>query len=72
MPRPVLTFSDLEKIPAGGEVSIPAGTLITALAADEAARRSITIKLTEPSADSQPSAMPSTSFERITRLTSTP
>jgi ribose 5-phosphate isomerase B len=52
VPRPVLTFSDLEKIPAGGEVSIPAGTLITALAADEAARRSITIKLTEPSADS--------------------
>lgn len=52
MPRSVLTFSDLEKIPTGGEVSVPAGALITALASDEAARRSITIKFTEPSADS--------------------
>ena len=52
MPRPVLTFSDLEKIPTGGEVSVPAGTLITSLAVDEAARRSITIKFTEPSAES--------------------
>ena len=48
MPRSVLTFADLEKIPTGGEVSVPAGALITALAADEAARRSITIKFTEP------------------------
>jgi ribose 5-phosphate isomerase B len=52
VPRSVLTFSDLEKIPTGGEVSVPAGALITALASDEAARRSITIKFTEPSADS--------------------
>jgi ribose 5-phosphate isomerase B len=52
VPRPVLTFADLEKIPTGGEVSVPAGALITALASDEAARRSITIKFTEPSADS--------------------
>ncbi len=52
MPRSVLTFADLEKIPTGGEVSVPAGALITALAADEAARRSITIKFTEPPAGS--------------------
>ena len=52
MPRSVLTFADLEKIPTGGEVSVPTGALITALAADEAARRSITIKFTEPSAGS--------------------
>jgi ribose 5-phosphate isomerase B len=52
VPRPVLTFSDLEKIPTGGEVSVPAGALITALASDEATRRSITIKFTEPSAES--------------------
>ena len=52
MPRSVLTFSDLEKIPTGGEVSVPVGALITALASDEAARRSITIKFTEPSAAS--------------------
>ncbi|MGA8102974.1 MAG: ribose 5-phosphate isomerase B [Candidatus Acidiferrales bacterium] len=52
MPRSVFTFADLEKIPTGGEVSVPPGALITALAADEAARRSITIKFTEPSAES--------------------
>jgi ribose 5-phosphate isomerase B len=50
VPRSVLTFADLEKIPTGGEVSVPAGALITALAADEAVRRSITIKFIEPSA----------------------
>jgi ribose 5-phosphate isomerase B len=52
VPRSVFTFADLEKIPTGGEVSVPPGALITALAADEAARRSITIKFTEPSAES--------------------
>jgi ribose 5-phosphate isomerase B len=52
VPRSVLTFADLEKIPTGGDVSIPTGALITALAADEAARRSITIKFIEPSAGS--------------------
>jgi ribose 5-phosphate isomerase B len=58
VPRSVLTFSDLEKIPTGGEVSVPPGALITALAADEAARRSITIKFTEPSAESGAGSAP--------------
>lgn len=56
MPRSVLTFGDLEKIPTGGEVSVPPGALITALAADEAGRRSITIKFTEPSAGGESGA----------------
>jgi ribose 5-phosphate isomerase B len=52
VPRSVLTFTDLEKIATGGEVSVPSGALITALASDEAVRRSITIKFTAPSTES--------------------
>ncbi len=48
MPRSVLTASDLEKIPADGEITVAPDTLITPLAQDEADRRRITIRLAEP------------------------
>jgi ribose 5-phosphate isomerase B len=42
--RSVLTVQDLEATAAGGELVVPLGTIVTALARDEAARRNITIK----------------------------
>ncbi|HYL46303.1 MAG TPA: ribose 5-phosphate isomerase B [Candidatus Limnocylindrales bacterium] len=47
MARSVLTARDLEDTPAGGEVTVPRGTIITALARDEAERRGITIRFEE-------------------------
>ncbi len=48
MARSVLTVGDLEAIPAGGEVVVPTGTIVTALARDEAALRGITIGFEQP------------------------
>jgi ribose 5-phosphate isomerase B len=48
MARRVLTVGDLEAIPAGGEVVVPTGTIITPLASDEAALRGITIRFEQP------------------------
>jgi ribose 5-phosphate isomerase B len=45
--RPVVTNSDLERIPAGGELNIAADALITPLARDEAARRGIVFRIVE-------------------------
>jgi ribose 5-phosphate isomerase B len=42
--RRVLTVQDLGGTAAGGELVLPLGTIVTALARDEAARRNITIK----------------------------
>jgi ribose 5-phosphate isomerase B len=42
--RSVLTVQDLEATPTGGELVVSPGTIVTALASDEAARRDITIK----------------------------
>ncbi|MCL6480662.1 MAG: ribose 5-phosphate isomerase B [Firmicutes bacterium] len=56
MPRSVLTASDLEGIPAGGELCIPPGTLITPLAREEAERRGITLRLAEPDGVAGPQA----------------
>jgi ribose 5-phosphate isomerase B len=47
MARSVLTARDLEETPAGGEVTVPRGTIITALAREEAERRGITIRFEE-------------------------
>jgi ribose 5-phosphate isomerase B len=52
--RPVVTNSDLERIPNGGELSIAADALITPLARDEAARRGISFRLTDPISAIQP------------------
>ncbi len=46
--RPVVTNSDLERIPNGGELAIAADALITPLARDEAARRGISFRLIDP------------------------
>lgn len=46
--RSVLTASDLDPVPDGGEITITPGTLITPLARDEAERRRITIRVAEP------------------------
>jgi ribose 5-phosphate isomerase B len=52
VPRNVLTARDLEEVAAGGEITVAPGTLVTPLARDEAARRRITIHVTEPARDS--------------------
>ena len=44
MAKKVLTVSDLEGIAAGGEIAVAQGTIVTALARDEAAARGITIR----------------------------
>jgi ribose 5-phosphate isomerase B len=48
MARRVLTVGDLEAIPAGGEVVVSTGTIVTPLARDEAALRDITIRFEQP------------------------
>src|SRR5712692_1354711 len=48
MPRKVLTAADLEGVLAGVEFTIAAGTLITPLAREEAARRNIILRVVEP------------------------
>jgi ribose 5-phosphate isomerase B len=45
--RNVLTVRDLEAIATGGQIAVPHGTIITALAREEAERRGITIQLEE-------------------------
>jgi len=45
VPRSVLTVSDVEAIGEGREIVVSHGTIVTALARDEAARRNITIKV---------------------------
>jgi ribose 5-phosphate isomerase B len=49
--RPVVTASDLDKIAAGGEMGIASDALITPLARDEAARRSITLRVVRDARD---------------------
>lgn len=59
MPKTVLTVRDLESTPLGGELTVPRGTIITPLAADEAAQRGITIRFEDPkpaSSSTQPAA----------------
>ena len=48
MAKSVLTASDLESVPSGGEITVNPGTLVTPLAQDEAVRRNITIRVAEP------------------------
>jgi ribose 5-phosphate isomerase B len=43
--KPVITAADLEHVPQKGEVSIPADTLITPLAREEAERRGISFRI---------------------------
>lgn len=47
MARNVLTVRDLEAAPTGGQIAVPRGTIITALAREEAERRGITIQVEE-------------------------
>ena len=47
MPRKVLTAADLEGVLAGVEFTIAAGTLITPLAREEAARRNIILRVAQ-------------------------
>lgn len=56
--RPVLTATDLASVADGGELTIAAGTLITPLARDEAARRSITIRVAESPVNIRPDQHP--------------
>jgi ribose 5-phosphate isomerase B len=50
MVRSVLTARDLEETSVGGEVVVPRGTIVTALAREEAERRGITIRFEESKA----------------------
>jgi len=59
MARSVLTAQDLEDTPAGGEMVVPRGTIITALAHEEAERRGITIRLEESKAAAAEAGDPS-------------
>jgi ribose 5-phosphate isomerase B len=43
--KPVLTVSDLERVPNGNELPVTPDTLVTALARDEAERRGITLRI---------------------------
>lgn len=56
--RPVLTATDLAGVADGGELTIAAGTLVTPLARDEAARRGITIRVAESSSAARPDQHP--------------
>ncbi|MGA9184924.1 MAG: ribose 5-phosphate isomerase B [Candidatus Acidiferrales bacterium] len=47
MPRTVITVRDLESAAEGGSLVVPRGSIITMLAAEEAARRGITIRMEE-------------------------
>lgn len=59
MARSVLTARDLEEMPAGGEVTVPRGTIITALAREEAERRKLTIRFEESKAAAAEAGDPS-------------
>jgi ribose 5-phosphate isomerase B len=59
MARSVLTARDLEDTPAGGEMVVPRGTIITALAREEAERRGITIRFEESKAAAAEAGDPS-------------
>jgi len=48
VPKTVLTARDLESTPPGGELLVPRGTIVTALAAEAAAGRGITIRFEDP------------------------
>jgi ribose 5-phosphate isomerase B len=54
--RRVLTVQDLEATPTGDELVVPLGTIVTALARDEAVRRNITIKFEDAHGASPTSA----------------
>ena len=58
MMRPVLTATDLAGVADGGELTIAAGTLVTPLARDEAARRGITIVVAESPSAARPDQHP--------------
>jgi len=62
--RRVLTVQDLEAAATGGELVVPLGTIVTALASDEAARRNITIKFE----DVKPGALAGSGSSRIVAL----
>ena len=64
MPRTVITVRDLESAAEGGSLVVPRGSIITMLAAEEAARRGITIRmedtdLADPAQPRMASAAPS-------------
>jgi ribose 5-phosphate isomerase B len=56
--RNVLTVRDLEAIATGGQIAVPHGTIITALAREEAERRGITIQVEDnlPRTEGEPVA----------------
>jgi len=58
MARSVLTARDLEETSAGGEIVVPRGTIITALAREEAERRGITIRFEESKAAAEEAGDP--------------
>jgi len=57
MARGVLTVSDLEAIPANGEIVVVPGTIVTPLARDEAAARGITIRFEQAKKDDDTDAV---------------
>jgi ribose 5-phosphate isomerase B len=64
VPRTVITVRDLESAAEGGSLVVPRGSIITMLAAEEAARRGITIRmedtdLADPAQPRMASAAPS-------------
>lgn len=58
MPKTVLTLRDLEAISPGGELIVSPGTIVTPLAADDAAARGITIRFQDAASSSAAAPQP--------------
>jgi ribose 5-phosphate isomerase B len=54
--KPLLTLSDLERVPQNGELAVTPDTIITLLAREEAERRGITFRIVVPGTSSAGSA----------------
>ena len=68
MAKQVLTARDLEGIAAGGEISVPLGTIVTALARDEAEQRGIKINFEAAAAGANVDARGAESKARVVAL----
>ena len=61
--KPVVTVSDLERVPEGGEVTVTPDALITMLAREEAERRGITFRVVNVGTDPAPAGASSASAD---------
>lgn len=68
MARNVLTARDLESVADGGEIAVAPGTIVTALAEEEAARRRIVIRVAEQPAGGAAADRPVSSQGRAVAL----